>query len=85
MFQTRFRPRDSIISKQVCTKNTSITSAIASDGSLTQTSLPVLECFGEVVCFDDVGSIKVGDCPGQLEDAVESASGKMELFHSGAE
>lgn len=49
---------------------------------LAQTSLAVLEGFGEMVGFDDVGAVEVSDGSGQLEDTVEGTGGKMELFHS---
>ncbi len=42
---------------------------------LARASLAVLEGFGEVVGFDDVSTIEVGDGSGELENAVEGTGG----------
>ena len=45
-------------------------------------SRSVLHGLGDVLGLDSIRAFQVGDSEGELEDAVESAGGEVQLFHS---
>ena len=44
---------------------------------------PILQCLGEVRCFDVVCAGEIGDGAGEFEDAVVGAGGALQLLDGG--
>ena len=50
---------------------------------LLRPSWSILHGLGDVISFNRITAIEVGDGERQLKDAVEGAGGKVKLFHGG--